>query len=196
MSYNSRILRIFTEMPKWDDTELALATKGPHEQGIEDKRLFNIARLNKLISKINLHNDISIETYVNSSHDNYIVYLVKTTNGQRQVIGELNAVNTGYPYPAVQMSYVNKLFQGKGYSKLMYKTLIGYLGGLVSDEKLTGEHVHGSFNIWASLGKELYTYVIQPDDSITEVGNFDKSMMDSENKRFMVTEDEYEQDNF
>ncbi len=192
MDYNKKIQRIFLEMPAFDDSQLSLGNQSPKDKDINDKRLFNVARLNKLVINKQLQNNLSIEMYENSVKEYFYVYLVQTEQGKRHVAGLIDIIDNSYPFPSVQSSYVDAPFQGKGYSKLLYRTAIGYLGGLVSDAKLTGEHVHGSFNIWASLGKEFYTYVVDENNEVSEVGNFDKSMMNSENTRFMVTLDEYE----
>jgi hypothetical protein len=72
----------------------------------------------------------------------------------------------------------------------MYRTAIGYSGGLVCDAKLTT----ASFGMWSSLGRTFYTYLVDENNEVTEVGNFDASMMGSEAVRFMVTENEYEQE--
>lgn len=196
MSYSKKIIRIFTEMPVFDDSQLDLGTQPQKDQDINDKRLASLSKFNKLVRKHNLQNNISIEMLENQTQSNLNVYLIQTLGGKRHVIGLLDIMDNGFPYPSVQMSYVDKEFQGKGYSKLMYKMSIHYLGGLVSDAKLTGEKVHGSFNIWLSLGKEFFSYIIDENGKTHEIGQFDRSMMNSEETRFMVTEDEYVEENY
>lgn len=196
MSYSKKIIRIFTEMPVFDDSQLNLGTQPQKDQDINDKRLASLSKLNKLVGKHNLQNNISIEMLENQAQSNLNVYLIQTLGGKRHVIGLLDIMDNGFPYPSVQMSYVDKEFQGKGYSKLMYKMSIHYLGGLVSDAKLTGEKGHGSFNIWLSLGKEFFSYIIDENGTPHEIGQFDRSTMNSEETRFMVTEDEYEEETY
>jgi GNAT superfamily N-acetyltransferase len=192
MSYSSRIIRKFIEMPVFDDSQLALGSQPQKDQDTNDKRFASLSRLNKHVGKLNLPDNVSMEMLENKEETNFIVYLVQNIRGGRHVVGMLDIMDNGYPFPSVQMSYVDKEFQGKGYSKLMYKMAIKYLGGLVSDAKLTGEQGHGSFNIWQSLGKELYTYIIDDNNEPHEVGQFDKSMMRDENTRFMVLVEELE----
>lgn len=193
MSYTKKILRLFTEMPAFDDSQIELGTKSQRDQDVDDKRFASLSRLNRQVGKINLPDHISVEMLENQERTNFVVYLVQTIGGKRHVIGNLDIIENGFPYPSIQMSYVNKQFQGKGYSKLMYKMAIKHLGGLVSDAKLTGEKTHGSFNVWQSLGKEFFSYVIDEFGEVHEVGQFDRSMMNSEETRFMVTEDEQEE---
>lgn len=181
-------------MPAFDDTQLELGAQSQKDQDINDKRLASLSRLNRQVGKINLPDNVTIEMLENQSQTNFNVYLIQNLGGGRKhVIGTLDIIENGFPYPSVQMSYVDKQFQGKGYSKLMYKMAIKHLGGLVSDAKLTGEKTHGSFNIWTSLGKEFFTYVIDANGDVHEVGQFDRSMMNSEETRFMVAEDEMEE---
>lgn len=180
-------------MPAFNDDELALGNQSQRNQDINDKRLASLSRLNRQVGKINLPDNVSIEMLENQSQTNFNVYLIQNLGGKKHVIGTLDIIENGFPYPSVQMSYVDKQFQGKGYSKLMYKLAIKHLGGLVSDAKLTGEKGHGSFNVWVSLGKEFFTYVIDENGVTHEVGNFDRTMMNSEDTRFMVAEDEIEQ---
>lgn len=195
MSYNNKILRKFLEMPMWGgDTELELGNQSPKDQDINDKRLASLSRQNKLINKMSLSGNISIEMLESQFQTNLSVYLIQTISNKRHVIGLLDIMDNGLPYPSVQMSYVHEEFWNNGYSSKMYKMAFNYLGGLISDAKLTGEKRPGSFNIWLSLGKKYFSYVIDQNGIAKEVGQFDRSMMNSEETRFMVTEDEYEED--
>lgn len=196
MHYSKKILRKFLEMPAWDDSQVELGDQSQIDKDINDKRLASLSKRNKVVRKLNLRDDISIEMLENHAKSNFNVYLIETIGGSRHVIGLVDIMDNEFPYPSVQMSYVDKQFHRKGYSTLMYKTAISYLGGLVSDAKLTGEKVPGSFNVWLSLGKELFTYVIDRNGFANEVGQFDRSMMNSEETRFMVTEEEDDEEKF
>jgi GNAT superfamily N-acetyltransferase len=178
-------------MPVIDNTKLELGNQSQKDKEINDKRLFNMARLNKLVIKKKLQTNMNIEVYENSGKDNLCVYLVNEEKGVRKVAGLIDMVDQSYPFLSVQMSFVDKAFQRQGYGSLMYRTAIGYLGGLVSDAKLTT----GSLSIWISLGAKFYeyTYLISNTNFVTEIGNFNPStMLNSELTRFMITVDEYE----
>lgn len=199
MDYNKKILRIFTEMPAFDDSQLKLGVQNQRDADVNTKRMQSLGKIYTTIKTNNLPNNMSIELLQNRERTCWVVYLKETINGVKKLAGELDLIESEFPFPAVQMSYVNKEYQGKGFSKLMYLTAISHLRGLVSDEKLTGEKMHGSFDTWASLGKNFYTYIIKSShgvNDIQEVGNFDKSMMGSTASRFMVTVDEYTEQEF
>lgn len=181
-------------MPIIDNSKIALGAQSQKDKDINDKRLYNMARLNKLVIKKKLQTNMTIEVYESSGKDNVCVYLVNTENGIRKVAGLIDIIDQGYPFLSVQMSFVDKAFQRQGYGSLMYRIAIGYLGGLVSDAKLTD----GSLNMWISLGGKYfeYTYLVDGNNKVSEIGNFDTSMLGSGDVRFMIAEREYEQNNF
>ena len=200
MDYNKNIIRKFTEMPVWDDSNLDLDDPHPKSHEVNSKRFNSISRQDTLMKKKELINGMSVEVYQNRVKTNSSTFLIKTENNQRILCGELDAhIHGDYPFPSIIMSYILKNYQGKGFAKEMYNSAIDAFGGLVSDEKLTGEKIHGAFDIWTSLAKLYYSYLIEPTMNgldVKEVGMFDKNMMGDTNVRFMVSIDEYETNDF
>jgi hypothetical protein len=84
----------------------------------------------------------------------------------------------------------------------MYAMMIDNIGGLVSDESLTGETGSGSFQMWQKLAKKYNPYFLKWSNThnrynIMPVKEFNKEMMEpgSSDEHFMVSKDPIKGDN-
>lgn len=85
------------------------------------------------------------------------------------VIGMVELDTTITPvilFPMVIGIAVREQFRGQGHSKSFYSWMISYYGGIISDETLTGEDGHGSFQLWQWLSKTFPTYIWKSKETV------------------------------
>jgi hypothetical protein len=177
-----------------NDGQLNLGSQSPNELASNNKIYHTIAKTRDLVRKERIKDDYYVELYEDIQGIYCYSYILERySKDDIQILGQLNSYSRSYPYNAVELSYVLTGYQGRGYSKILYRTMIDYLGGLVSDNTLTGDKSIGSYHTWKSLSKYYNSYLI-PDDEcsndIKEVGIFTKKMCKSAETRFMVSIDE------
>jgi GNAT superfamily N-acetyltransferase/predicted acetyltransferase len=123
-------------------------------------------------------------------------YKIKIRNNQDLIgIIELDYnTNKVVPFPRVIGIAVRHIYRGKGYSKTFYTWLINRFGGIFSDETLTGEEEHGSFQVWQWISKNFNTYIwLSKETAIFPIkGPITDKMMNKKKEHFLATKEPFD----
>lgn len=184
------------ESPIFDDDAKAMGVK---------KSRHTISDLEMMKSIAEKYDVLFRKDYANFSlvligDDIVRIYYMFALDKESNIIGRLTAQQERQTppeviFPKVKLSFVYQDWQGKGVGKAMYKEMIDYTNGLTSDDALTGEEGYGSFDIWQSLGKQYYAYLIEKDFTggylsgfnIWERNGFKREDMNDQHTSFMVS---------
>lgn len=141
------VKNIFIEMPVYRD---------------KDKDTFTDIEIMKKKGKfektVRVNQEIEADIF-NVTERNYLKIMFRIN---QLVIGMVEIdtrINSVVLFPTIIGIAVKISSRGKGYSTIFYSWLIDYYKGIISDETLTGEEGHGSFQSWQKISKNYPTYI-------------------------------------
>lgn len=173
-----KIKELFVETPVFDDR---------NKDFLSSDRIFSTKK-GKFVKTEKVNQELEADIYDVTHYDYYSIMVRKNQN----VIGMMEidyTINEKVPFPRMMAVAIKPIYRGKGYSKVLYDWVVDKFGGIISDESLTGEDGHGSFNLWQYLSKKYPTYIFRAAQSIIIPikGMVTPDLMDNKNDRFMCT---------
>lgn len=178
---------VINEMPAWNDAHKVISK----DIGMSLKKLGLVRKEMQFIAtdKFSVGNLKAIIWNRRSSENSTII--VDVVDDVKQ-IGEFIWYKEDGKW-MTESAGVMEEYQGKGISFNVYVHMIeNHMKALYSDTSLTGEEGKGSFDLWVKLGRHFpyrYIYSIN-DDMIEEVNEFNRDMMNDDNTRFVVADEE------
>ncbi len=139
----------------------------------------------KLLDK-STHGKYDLELHFSTNR----IYVFASLNGEFKGVLKAEVAQIVHGFPVEKHSFV--LDQGSGIGYALYKLLISYYRGLVSDISLTWQGGKGSLGIWIKLSKEynLRSYIVTKEGKLREIGYINEKYISKtdDGRRFVVSE--------
>lgn len=182
-----KIKDLFVETPVFDDR---------NKDYLSSDRIFSTKK-GKFVKTEKINQELEADIYDVEHYDYYSIMVRKN----QDTIGMMEidyAINEKVPFPRMMAVAIKPIYRGKGYSKVLYDWVIDKFGGIISDDSLTGEDGHGSFNLWQYLSKKYPTYIFRASQSIIIPikGMITPDLMDNKNDRFMCTKAPFDYESY